>query len=218
MAWIEQVAEEDAAGPLEKIYRAAGDRAGGVAHGRFGRRNGNPRERLPAVVRRRSLPLQRELRRGQRLEARCDHGRAQKGGDLGPAIVEHLDASVARIRALRKTRGSLDAAELPDLEQAIADYVKIFGQEPERKSSSELKADQAFFYFENGTFLELIQPTDAGSPISGPLAKRGQGVHTVAFAVDDRVLDDFDLESADFELRSFDGQNWEAAFEALQKH
>ncbi len=32
MAWIEQVAEEDAEGPLEKIYRAAGDRAGGVAN------------------------------------------------------------------------------------------------------------------------------------------------------------------------------------------
>ena len=51
------------------------------------------------------------------------------------------------------------------------------------------------------------------------------GIHTFShprtapgkFNVNVRTLDDFDLESADFELLSFDGQNWEAAFEALQK-
>ncbi len=72
-----------------------------------------------------------------------------------------------------------------DLEQAIEGYKKIFDQEPERKTSEELKAAQAFFYFENGTFLELISPTDPSSPLAGPLEKRGEGVHTVAFAVDD---------------------------------
>lgn len=30
-------------------------------------------------------------------------------------------------------------------------------------------------------------PTDEASAISGPLAKLGDGVHTVAFAVDDRA-------------------------------
>ena len=72
-----------------------------------------------------------------------------------------------------------------DLEQAIDGYRKILDQEPERKTSDELKAAQAFFYFDNGTFLELIQPTDPSSPIAGPLEKKGEGVHTVAFAVDD---------------------------------
>ena len=60
-----------------------------------------------------------------------------------------------------------------DLEQAIESYKKIFDQEPERKTSEELKAAQAFFYFENGTFLELISPTDPSSPRAGPLEKRG---------------------------------------------
>jgi len=72
-----------------------------------------------------------------------------------------------------------------DLEQAIAGYQKILGVAPERKSSAALKANQAFFYFGNGTFLELIQPTDETSPVAGSLNKLGEGVHTVAFAVDD---------------------------------
>jgi methylmalonyl-CoA epimerase len=73
-----------------------------------------------------------------------------------------------------------------DLTQAIEGYRKILGVEPERKSSAALKAEQAFFYFGDGTFLELIQPTDDSSPIAGSLNKLGEGIHTVAFAVDDQ--------------------------------
>ena len=73
-----------------------------------------------------------------------------------------------------------------DLEAAVAGYNKILGIEPDRKHSDALKADQAFYHFENGTFLELISPTDDDSPIAGSLAKLGDGIHTVAFAVDDQ--------------------------------
>ncbi len=73
-----------------------------------------------------------------------------------------------------------------NLDTAIDGYTKILGIEPKRASSSALKAEQAFFYFGNGTFLELIQPTDDSSPIAGSLNKLGEGVHTVAFAIDDR--------------------------------
>ena len=72
-----------------------------------------------------------------------------------------------------------------DLDAAIEGYKKIFGSEPKRATSSALKATQAFFYFGNGTFLELIQPTDDSSPIAGSLNKLGEGVHTVAFATND---------------------------------
>lgn len=74
-----------------------------------------------------------------------------------------------------------------DLNSAIDGYKKILGIEPKRASSAALKAEQAFFYFGNGTFLELIQPTDDSSPIAGSLNKLGEGVHTVAFAIDDRA-------------------------------
>lgn len=71
-----------------------------------------------------------------------------------------------------------------DLDAAIEGYKKILGTEPKRATSDALKAAQAFFYFSNGTFLELIQPTDDSSPIAGSLNKLGEGVHTVAFATD----------------------------------
>ncbi len=74
-----------------------------------------------------------------------------------------------------------------DLEEAIASYNKMFDMEPRRAHSDTLKADQAFYDFDNGTFLELITPTDASSPIAGPLEKRGEGIHTIAFAVDDQA-------------------------------
>ncbi len=72
-----------------------------------------------------------------------------------------------------------------DLDAAIAGYKKILGTDPKLATSDALKAKQAFFYFDNGTFLELIQPTDDSSPIAGSLNKLGEGVHTVAFATPD---------------------------------
>ena len=74
-----------------------------------------------------------------------------------------------------------------DLEAAIESYNKILGISPRRAHSDQLKADQAFYEFDNGTFLELITPTEESSPLAGPLAKRGEGVHTVAFAVDSQA-------------------------------
>jgi methylmalonyl-CoA epimerase len=73
-----------------------------------------------------------------------------------------------------------------NLDTAIDSYRKILGIEPKRASSSALKAEQAFFYFADGTFVELIQPTDDSSPIAGSLNKLGEGIHTVAFAIDNR--------------------------------
>lgn len=81
-----------------------------------------------------------------------------------------------------------------DLDQAVDNYRKVLGIEPERKSSDELKANQAFFYFDDGTFLELITPTDDASPVAGPLAKLGDGIHTVAFQVDDQKATVAELE------------------------
>ncbi len=73
-----------------------------------------------------------------------------------------------------------------DLEEAIANYSKILDIEPDRQHSDVLKADQAFYHFGDGTFLELITPTEDDSPLAGPLAKKGDGIHTVAFTVDDQ--------------------------------
>jgi methylmalonyl-CoA epimerase len=81
-----------------------------------------------------------------------------------------------------------------DLNQAVEAYRKILDIEPTRKSSDALRADQAFFRLDNGTFVELIMPTDDASPVAGPLEKRGEGIHTIAFSVDNRKETVADLE------------------------
>lgn len=84
-----------------------------------------------------------------------------------------------------------------DLDQAVESYRKILGVEPRLQSSDALKADMAFFDLDNGTYVELIMPTDDASPIAGPLEKRGEGIHLIAFSVDDREKTAADLESKD---------------------
>ena len=58
-----------------------------------------------------------------------------------------------------------------DIEAAVANYNKILGIEPDRAHSEALMADQAFYRFDNGTFLELISPTQEASPLTGSLNK-----------------------------------------------
>ncbi len=82
-----------------------------------------------------------------------------------------------------------------DLDQAVEAYRKILDIEPRRQSSDALKADQAFFDLDNGTFVELIMPTDDASPLAGPLEKRGEGIHTIAFSVEDRAETVAELEA-----------------------
>lgn len=82
-----------------------------------------------------------------------------------------------------------------DMESAIDGYSRMLDMTPDRKHSDDLRADQAFFHFDNGTFLELISPTEDGSPITGSLKKLGDGIHTVAFAVDDARETVADLDS-----------------------
>lgn len=74
-----------------------------------------------------------------------------------------------------------------DLDSAVANYSRILGFEPDLAESEQLKAKQAFFRFDNGTFVELIQPLDDSSPVAGSLKKLGEGIHTVALAVDDQA-------------------------------
>ncbi len=44
---------------------------------------------------------------------------------------------------------------------------------------------QAFFALEDGTFLELVAPMRAGSPLDAVLEARGEGIHVLALKVDD---------------------------------
>lgn len=73
-----------------------------------------------------------------------------------------------------------------DIEEGIRTYRDKLGMEMERQAESEaLGIKQAFFPFEDGGFLEVVAPLGDDSPVGKAIASRGEGVHTISFAVDD---------------------------------
>ena len=73
-----------------------------------------------------------------------------------------------------------------DLEEGIATYRDTLGLTLDRTDESEaLGIKQAFFNLPGGGFIEVVAPLDPQSAVGQALEKRGEGIHTVAFAVDD---------------------------------
>lgn len=73
-----------------------------------------------------------------------------------------------------------------DLDEGIATYRDALGLTLDRTDQSEaLGIKQAFFNLPDGSFIEVVAPINAESAVGQALDKRGEGIHTVAFAVDD---------------------------------
>ena len=73
-----------------------------------------------------------------------------------------------------------------EFEQGVATYRDALGLTLDRMDQSEaLGIKQAFFNLPNGGFIEVVAPTDPEGAVGRALESRGEGIHTVAFAVDD---------------------------------
>lgn len=73
-----------------------------------------------------------------------------------------------------------------DLDEGIATYRDVLGLTLDRRDeSAALGIKQAFFNLPGGGFIEVVAPLDPASAVGQALEKRGEGIHTVAFAVDD---------------------------------
>lgn len=73
-----------------------------------------------------------------------------------------------------------------DLDEGIATYRDRLGFTLDRTDESEaLGIKQAFFNLPNGGFIEVVAPTDENSAVGKAIAGRGEGMHTIAFEVDD---------------------------------
>ena len=73
-----------------------------------------------------------------------------------------------------------------DIDEGITTYRDTLGLTLDRTDESEaLGIKQAFFNLPGGGFIEVVAPTDPQSAVGQALAKRGEGIHTVAFSVDD---------------------------------
>ena len=71
-----------------------------------------------------------------------------------------------------------------DIDTAIESYKKL-GMELDHTAENPAIGKQAIFKLPNGTFIELVAPLSPESAVGMAIEKRGEGVHTVALAVDD---------------------------------
>lgn len=72
-----------------------------------------------------------------------------------------------------------------DLEAASRFYRTHFGAEPGEPEEVPEQGIVATMFRVGESMIELVQPTRPDSPVAKFLAKRGEGFHHVAFAVDD---------------------------------
>src|SRR5437660_12188998 len=72
-----------------------------------------------------------------------------------------------------------------DLDAAISLYRDVFGLELERRWVAEADRMEAAAFRVGGVRIELMQPLEEESPVGRFIAKRGEGLHHVAYQVDD---------------------------------
>lgn len=91
------------------------------------------------------------------------------------------------------------AVVVADLDEALARYQTLGFSGGERFVLAEQAVEVVTLRSGSG-WIELIRPTDPDGPIARYLAKRGEGVHHVAYAVPDLVAALSDLETAGIRL------------------
>ena len=72
-----------------------------------------------------------------------------------------------------------------DLEQGIASYQAMGLSLERRAENAALGIRQAFFPLADGSFIEVVSPTQPESAVGKALASRGEGIHSIVFKVDD---------------------------------
>ena len=87
-----------------------------------------------------------------------------------------------------------------DIEAASRFYRENFGAEPGEPEEVEEQGIVATMFEVGESSIELMQPTRPDSPIGKFLAKRGEGLHHVAFEVDDLQMALLELKGNGVEL------------------
>ncbi len=86
------------------------------------------------------------------------------------------------------------------LEQSNPLFEKLFGQPPYKTESVESEHVTTSFFSMGESKIELLEATDPDSPVARFIDKRGEGVHHIAFAVDDIRAEIGRLQAAGFTL------------------
>jgi methylmalonyl-CoA/ethylmalonyl-CoA epimerase len=87
-----------------------------------------------------------------------------------------------------------------DLDEAVATYERLFGAELEHRDTLPDQGVEAASVRVGSSRVELLSPLGDETPVGKFLAKRGPGMHHVAYEVDDIRASLADLEAAGAEL------------------
>lgn len=71
------------------------------------------------------------------------------------------------------------------LDQAVDGYRRLYGVEPVRREVVAEQGVEEAMLPVGGSFVQLLQPLEANTPVGRFLESRGEGLHHIAFAVAD---------------------------------
>lgn len=74
---------------------------------------------------------------------------------------------------------------IKNLETSDHLFAKLLGTEPYKQESVEREGVKTSFFMVGDSKIELLEATNAESPIAKFIEKKGEGIHHIAFAVDD---------------------------------
>jgi len=72
-----------------------------------------------------------------------------------------------------------------NIENANKLYTTLLGEKPYKKETVESEGVSTSFFKIGNQKIELLEATNANSPIAKFIKKKGEGIHHIAFAVDD---------------------------------
>ena len=87
-----------------------------------------------------------------------------------------------------------------NLEAANILFAKLFGKQHYKIEGVEREGVQTSFFMMGETKIELLESTNENSAISKFIDKRGEGIHHIAFAVDDIHAEMKRMEEEGFQL------------------
>ena len=86
------------------------------------------------------------------------------------------------------------------LEEGNALYTKLLGVPPYKEEAVESEGVRTSFFKAGPNKIELLEATNPDSPIAKFIEKRGEGLHHIAYAVDDIRAEMQRLSAAGFQL------------------
>ena len=90
-----------------------------------------------------------------------------------------------------------------DLAVAAKTYQTLLNTAPYKEEQVESEGVTTLFFKTGESKIELLSATHENSPIAKFIAKRGEGIHHIAFAVDDIEAEIKRLEENGFQLLNF---------------